>query len=103
MKLMKNLSASLAAVALVAFAGCQGGMCTNCGAGYNGFPSPVYQQPPAAWTSPQGTTIQPPPGTAIQPGMTMAPPMTAPQPGVVLPQQVAPVQGQPGAVYGTGQ
>jgi len=103
MKLRNTLIASLPAIALVAFVGCQSGMCTNCGAGYNGFPATGYQQPPATWTSPQGATIQPPPGTVIQPSMTTAPPMNTVQPGVVLPQQVAPVQSQPGMVYGTGQ
>jgi len=103
MKLRNTLIASLPAIALVAFVGCQSGMCTNCGAGYNGFPATGYQQPPATWTSPQGATILPPPGTVIQPSMTTAPPMNTVQPGVVLPQQVAPVQSQPGMVYGTGQ
>ncbi len=115
MKKFTFIIAPITAIALMVFTGCQGGMCTNCGAGYSGFPSNgypptgvpanTYQQPPTTWTSPQGATIQPPPGTMVQPGMpTPQPGVTyGQQPGVVLPQQVAPVQSQPGTVYGTGQ
>ena len=88
--------ASLVGIALMISAGCRGGVCSNCGAGYNPGYAPVVPQTQGTWAPPGGQVIQPPAGTYVQPGVTTQ------QPGVVLPQQVAPVQSQPGTVYGNG-
>ena len=85
---------AMAALGLLFITGCRGGLCSNCGAGYNGYAPPAAYPPPnvyqqGTWGQPQGTTvIQPPAGTVTQPG-------------VILPQNVAPTQMPPGAVYGT--
>lgn len=80
----------LTGIAVLAFSGCQGAACGNCGAwspGYGYPPAQPYGAPPVQG----GAAITPPP--QIQPGVQY-PPGTVP---------IAPQQMQPGTVYGGGQ
>ena len=82
MKRNPILFLAVGSAAIAALAGCRGGLCSQCGAGY-AYAPPTQAQPYA----------QPYAQSYSQPYI---------QPGVIAPQQIAPAQSQPGVIYGGG-